>query len=242
MNNCRNCKESIDVNWDYCPTCGRPTKLRRIDKHYFIQELADFFSANKGMVYTVKNVLLRPAESVKQFLTEERYRFVKPVTFLFISSLIYGIVIQIFNITITDYYQQADPTPALELVSNWIFEYPGYLNIVVGLLWALFLKMFFRKVDYNLFEILVLLCFVLGITTLFSSVMAIIERVADNVNIMFLSFGIGMIYPIWAIGQFLDRKKVSSYVKAFLSYLVTTLFLGFLMIVVVIIETVIKHL
>ena len=105
-NICRNCKEP--VSWNYCPNCGQPTKLKKIDKKYIIQEIADFFFANRGMVYTVKNVLINPGDSVRQFITEDRYRFVKPITFIFITSLIYALINQIFNIQAEDYYQSTD--------------------------------------------------------------------------------------------------------------------------------------
>jgi RNA polymerase subunit RPABC4/transcription elongation factor Spt4 len=45
MNTCRSCKE--DVHWNYCPNCGQRAKPERIDGQYIIQEIGDFFFANK---------------------------------------------------------------------------------------------------------------------------------------------------------------------------------------------------
>ena len=239
MNNCKNCKEQISNDWDYCPICGRPTKLRKIDKHYIIQEFVDFFSANKGLVYTIKNVLIRPGETVRQFITEDRYRLVKPVTFLFISSLIYAFVVQIFSITAIDYYQQPELLPIAERLINWTFEYPGYTNIIMGLLMAFWLKILFKKAGFNLFEIFILLCFVLGITNLFTSIVAIVEGVT-NMKFLIFSLSFASIYTLWAIGQFFDRKKITSYLKAFLAYIFANIVLGIVVAIVVIIEIVIN--
>ena len=72
MNNCKNCNEP--VNGNYCSNCGRPATLRRVDGRYIIQEIGDFLFANKGMLYTIKRVLISPGESVREFITEDRHR------------------------------------------------------------------------------------------------------------------------------------------------------------------------
>jgi len=228
MNTCRNCNET--VNWNYCPNCGQPTQLKRIDGRYLIQEIGDFFFANKGMLYTTKRVLIRPGESVKQFITEDRYRFVKPITFLFITSLVYTLINYLFGIGANDYTQQYDDLEGSTagLIFRWmLIDYPGYSGIITGLFIALSVKMFFRKSDYNLFEIFILLCFVTGITTLFISVIAIIQGIT-HLKLLEYSSYFGMIYLFWAIGQFFDRKKAISYIKAFLSFILGTITLGIL--------------
>ena len=247
MNSCRNCKELINENWDYCPICAQPAKLKRIDKKYIIQELVDFIFANKGMVYTIKNLLIRPGESVRQFITEDRYRFVKPITFLFITALIYAIVNHIFNISIVDhvpqnYMPQVDYknlVPTTGLLLDGAFTHPGYWNIIMIVFITFWIKIFFRKSGYNFFEIFILCCFVFGITTLFEAILAIIKGVTHLK--LHITTSIGIIYLTWAIGQFFDKKKVASYIKALLSYILGLLILMFILVVGVVIEMVIRH-
>ena len=148
MNSCRNCKEPIIGN--YCSNCGQPAKLKRIDRHYIIHELGDFFFANRGMVYTIKNVLIRPGESVRQFIAEDRHRFVKPITFLFICTLLFAFVSNPFNIRTSNY---EGPEGILSLILNWLFDHPSYFNLLIGLFVAFWIKIFFRKSEYNIFEI-----------------------------------------------------------------------------------------
>jgi len=241
MNSCRNCKEPINDNWDYCPICGRPEKLKRIDKHYIIQELGGFFFANKGMVYTIKNVLIRPGESVRQFIAEDRYRFVKPITFLFITTFIYAVVNQIFGISFEDYLPQPDvknEVPTSTFIMSWLIANPGYFSIIMIIFIAFWIKKIFKKAGYNFFEIFILCCFVSGITTLYDSIIAIIKGVTQLK--LQISMSIGVIYTIWAIGQFFDKKKASSYIKAFFSYMLGMLLLMFIAAVGGIIEVVIR--
>jgi hypothetical protein len=229
MNTCRNCNET--VNWNYCPNCGQPVKLKRIDGQYLIQEIGDFFFANKGMLYTIKKVLMSPGESVSRFITEDRYRFVKPITFLFITSLVYSFVCYLFHIGVEDFYLQPLPEemelPTFTLMMNWISNYSGYTSIISGFFVAFLIKLFFRKSGYNLFEIFILLCFASGITALFSSVVVIFQSIA-NLKLIHLTALISMIYFAWAIGQFFNRKKAGSYIKAFIACILGYLIFGFL--------------
>lgn len=175
--------------------------------------------ANKGLLYTIKGLLIRPGESVRQFIAEDRYRFVKPITFLIITSLIYAFVNHFFGI---DLLAQIDTsaTPAMSLVIIWMTDNPGYTNIITGLYLAFWIKIFFKKYNYNLFEIFILLCFVTGISSLLVSVATIFQAIIQfNFNLIVISTVITLIYTIWAVGQFFDEKKAASYIKVFLAYI-----------------------
>ena len=90
---------------------------------------------------------------------------------------------------------------------------------------AFWVKLLFKKYGYNLFEIFVLFCYISGITTLLSSVVFIIQGIM-HLKLISSTTLITVIYTTWAIGQFYDKKKASSYIKAFLSYVLGFLMLG----------------
>ena len=232
MNNCKKYKEPVGSNC--CPDCGKPVKLKRIDKHYIIQEVREFFFANKGFGYTIKKMLISPGESVRRFITEDRHRFVKPITFLFITSLIYALVSNLFNVT-ENYFQVTVEDSKVSLFVNKVFENFGYLNLLIGAFVSFWIKIFFRKSSYNIFEIFILFCFVVGITMLLSSVAVIIQGVT-HWKIIQYSYLIGTIYVAWAIVQFFNTKKVTSYIKAFLSYLLGATTLAVIITVFILIE------
>jgi hypothetical protein len=230
MNTCAKC-DTI-VNSKYCHNCGQATELKRIDKRYIIGEIVDFFFANKGFVYTVKQIVVRPGEAVRRFLKEDRHRFVKPITFIVITSLIHAIVHQVFNVNASDYHMQSlEEGSTVDMIMGWItVYYPGYSNIISGLLVAFLIKLFFKKYGYNIFEIFVLICFTTGITMLISSFIALIQTLTTFKIVQFATY-IDIVYMGWAIGQFFDRKKISSYIRAFLSYLLSALILGYLILI-----------
>jgi hypothetical protein len=242
MNICKNCNEP--VHWNYCPNCGQPAKPEKIDGQYIIREIGDFLFANQRMIYTIKRVLVSPGESVRRFIAEDRYRFVKPIAFLLFTSLVYTLVNYLFGFGAVDFDQQLSKLEGSTtiLIFNWlVIDYPGYSGIITGLFMALFVKIFFRKAGYSLFEIFILLCFVTGLTTLFLSVAAFIQGIT-HLKLLLISSYIGLIYFIWAIGQFFDRKRLISYIKAFLSLVLSTMiFTLFIQIIGSVIDIVIMN-
>ena len=240
-NSCKKCSYSVEGN--YCSNCGQPKTLRNIDGSYVISEIADTLFAHKGFIFTTKRMLLHPGESVRHYITEDRSRYVKPITFLIINSLIYTIVSHFFNIGSKDYYVQEPDIefPTVNLLLNWLIDYHGYASILIGLFMAFLIKSFFRKYGYNLFEIFILLCFISGITSFCFSFVLILQGLTQT-NLIHVSSLIAMVYCAWAIGQFFDRKKAGNYIKAFLSYLLGCLMFGFAVAIVgILIDLIIKH-
>ena len=238
MNNCENFNEIVVGN--YCANCGQSVKLSRIDGSYIINEITNSFLAKRGILYTVKKMLISPGENVKLYINKNRSMYIKPITFVIITSLIYTLVCHFFNIDADEFQQQMNLSsesleivPSSTLITNWVIDYSGYASIILGFFMAFWVKLIFRKYPYNLFEIFVLFCYISGITTLISSVIYIIQGLT-HYHLINFSVLITVIYTTWAIGQFFDKRKVGSYIKAFFSYLVNlfaaVILLGFIMV------------
>ena len=227
MNTCKNCNEPISGN--YCSNCGQSAKLKRIDLHYVIHEIAHVFHTERGILYTIKRLLISPGEDIKYYITENRSRLVKPIPFLIITSLIYSVALHFFHISAKDFYPQQTEVefPTVNLFLKWIMDYQGYSSIISGFFVAFWVKLFFRKSGYNLFEIFVLLCFLSGVSSLFSIVIVILQGLT-HLHLMEISSLIVTFYYAWAMGQFFDRKKARSYIKAFISCILGFLIFGFL--------------
>ena len=231
MNTCKNCNEPLNGN--YCSNCGNAANLKKIDGRFIVREIASAFNAERGWLYTLKKLLTTPGESVRRYITEDRSRFVKPIAFVIITSLIYTLVSNFFHIDAKEFQVQLSGEtevllPTQDLLINWTIDYNGYATLIVGFFMAFWVKLFFRKSGYNLFEIFVLFCYISGIGSLFSSVIFIIQGLT-HLNLIYSSSFIAMFYYSWATGQFFDRKKAGSYIKAFLSCLLGLLLFGFLL-------------
>lgn len=222
---CKKCKSEISQN--YCSNCGTPVVLKRINGQYVLKEISSVLNFERGILYTIRELLLRPGKNIQTFVLEDRNRLVKPIIFIIITSLIYTLAQQFLHFE--DGYVNAGGSEesATTNIFGWIQKNYDYANILMAIFIAGWIKVFFRKYEYNFFEILILLCFVMGIGMLIYTVFGIIESTA-KIQILHIGGMIAIVYTSWAIGQFFDKNQKASYLKGFLSYLLgmMTFFLG----------------
>lgn len=218
MTNCTNCKSPITDN--FCGHCGQALKLKRIDRNYVLHEIVHVLHIEKGILFTIKELMVRPGQSMRTFIFENRTRMVKPVIFIIVTSLIYTIASHWFL-----HVEEQPHTPAeksilsdIAIIIDWIEHHYGYANMMMGVFITLWLKLFFRKYNYNFFEILIVLCFVMGIGMLLLTLSSIIEGLS-GFHIARIADVFSIIYSTWAIGQFFDKSKFTAYLKVFSAYL-----------------------
>lgn len=216
MTNCKNC--DLEVAQNYCPNCGQPAKIKRIDSHYIIHEIEHVLHFERGILYTIRELITNPGQNIRNYISENRSRLVKPIIFIIITSLIYSLINHFFHIEDGHVKPDGAKESTTALIFKWVQGHYGYANIIMGMFIALWLKLFFRKYGYNFFEILILLCFVMGMGMLFLTVFEIFQGLI-HFNLMQIAAFIGIAYCTWAIGHFFDKKKWLNYAKAFVSYM-----------------------
>lgn len=213
---CKKCGTEFCGN--YCPECGNPKKLQRIDRKYITNQVASVLNFDRGILYTIKELLIRPGITVKNFIVEDRNRIVKPVMFILIASLIYTLLRQIFQFE--DGYVSYSDTEmsATAHIFGWVKDNYGYSNLIMGVFIALWVKVLFRKSGYNFYEVLILLCFVMGVGMLIISLAGVIAVITGFEILQFAGI-IFIAYSAWAIGQFFSKNKVMGYIKALAAYI-----------------------
>lgn len=156
----------------------------------------------------------------------------KPVAFLILTSLLFTLVSHLFHAD--DLYNQKEKlsfgNSSINDIMNWVKTHWGYANIFMGIFIALCLKIFFRKYKFNLFELIIVLCFVMGQAMLLLTATTFFIGILNTQTYMIVSSVISFGYIVWAIGQFFDRANIFSYVKAFFAY-----FLGYILFYIAII-------
>jgi len=88
MNQCKNCGGDFDGN--YCPNCGQ----RYIDKftwRYAFELFMDSIEFERGLLYNIKELFLRPGSSVKQYINGKTKPYLNAITFFIIGFTFYGI-------------------------------------------------------------------------------------------------------------------------------------------------------
>jgi Protein of unknown function (DUF3667) len=221
MTNCTNCNAIIIEK--YCPNCGQAAEMKRISWHYLQHEFMHLFHLEKGFIYTVKQLVTKPGESIRVFLKKNRNRLIKPIPFLVFTSLIYTLVGSFFDATAVNNsigeITIDNSNSYLPKIMNWFQAHYAYANIAVGFFIAYFIKIFFKKYNYNYFEIMTMLCYVLGINMLFMAILVVFYSTLNVIvfRILFSLFVYG--YSLWAIVHFFDKTLIINYIKAGISFL-----------------------
>jgi FtsH-binding integral membrane protein len=236
---CKNCYTEVSQN--YCPKCGLPATLKRIDKHYVAHEIIHLLHFEKGILYTVRQLIADPGTTIRQFISEDRSRLVKPVVFIIFTSLIFSLTAHFLHIDRLVSYSDANNSSTAEKIFKWGDINSGYINIIIGIFIALWAKLFFRKHDYNMYEILILLCFVTGISMIIFSVFAILQGLT-HLELMKIAGIFGIVYCSWAMGNFFDKKRPSSYIKSFFAYIFGLVTFSVIVVIIgAIVDSVIAH-
>lgn len=213
---CRNCTSPVTDK--YCSNCGQVRVLKRVDAHYVSHEIQHLLHFEKGILYTVKELFIHPGRNIREFITKNRERLVKPIIFIIITSLFYSSINHFLHVEAGYVNYKGQKSSATAQIFTWIENHYGYANIIMGIFIALWVKLFFKKYKYNFFEILILLCFIMGMGMLIFSVFTIAEALL-KISLMQIAGVIGIAYCTWAIAQFFNGKKVSDYIKSLFAYL-----------------------
>ncbi len=211
-----------EVIGQFCSNCGKAQSIKRIDGQYILSEIRSVLNLEKGIFFTIKELLLRPGINIQKFIIEDRNRLVKPIVFIIICSLVYTLMQQGLNFEDGYVNYSFSEESTATIIFRWLSNNYGYTNILIAIFIAFWIKIFFRKHNYNFFEILILLCFVIGVAMLIFSFFGIIDRLI-SLAIIDKGFLIGVLYISWAIGRFFQKGKIGSYVKGFFSYMLGVL-------------------
>lgn len=193
--------------------------LKRIDSHYISHELFHLWHLDKGFLYNVKELTIRPAKSIKEFLHYNRERHMKPIGFLIFSAIIYTLIYNSFkpspiNVASKSYFYGT----TTYVIQSWLGKNFGYDFIFKSFFTACWARIFFNKYGYNIFEIMTLMCFVSAQAMLFTGVIlpfnSLLHQTVNNIILL----GITIFYPVIVLAQFFDKTKVINYLKALITY------------------------
>lgn len=149
---CLNCSNPVFEN--FCSNCGQK-KYKRIDKKYIWDELQyTVFHSNKGLLYSVKNILKNPGKTAKEFIDGNRVNHYKPILLVFVlSGLATFISFKILNLkeVMSSYFsEQHINSNFMGEVMSFLSSYNSFLMLLCVPLFALTTKIAFKKMGTQL--------------------------------------------------------------------------------------------
>ncbi len=202
-------------------------KLERIDKKYIAREIQAIVNVEKGLLFTVKNLLIKPGATVRDYLFYDRKKYMKPLLFLIFSSIVFSLLISALDVNVT--FFNIDTISILKgkirsrEIGAWTQRNIGYSQLIMGIFVALWLALFYRKSKFNFYEIVVLLSYVFGEGLLILGAFFVMDFPFKGYFFLKIGFMFYFLYIPWGIGQFFGERKWKNYLIALLVYLLGSL-------------------
>jgi hypothetical protein len=194
--------------------------LERIDRKYIWNEISSVLNFDKGIFYTVRELIIRPGKTVREFLIYDRKRLVKPIIFVIFSSLLFIICQEIFGFQIGRVTENIDSL-GVQKAFEWVGKNFGIVNILLSFFTGFWIRLFYLKSKFNIYEIFILMFFTIGIGNLIFTIFGIIES-GTGLNGNILSYLTTLLYSAWAIGNFFNKKSFWAFLKGLLAYIFGT--------------------
>ncbi len=144
---CANCARTIDGEAQkFCPACGQPTPARRIDWGFMRDQFQhDVLNMDRGLLHTLKRLIVRPGKLLRSYIDGQREGIVKPLPLLMIMSAVI--------LLLTSYVTGAPPldppasnaSPGAISVNKWVNEHLALFTVLLIPMEALFFKIAFRR-------------------------------------------------------------------------------------------------
>jgi len=152
-----------------------PDQPERITLKKVRSQILEQLNLEKGLGYTIKQFLIRPRQATEEYLYHNRKRYIKPFSFLLLTTAITTFLILEFFIKQDPHIQDLATAPGaeripeillpgLQLLSTWMGKYFNLFYLVnlpiisIASYWV-----FRKKQDYNLAEYFVINTYVFSI-------------------------------------------------------------------------------
>lgn len=223
---CLNCNN--EYSGKFCPQCGQKSNTHKITLATIVHDIPhSVFHLDKGIPYTLLQLLYRPGTAIKEYLDGKRMRFFSPLGYLFFLAAISSFI----NHEAADRMHGTMPAnimfPKLSVFFN---HYPALMFCILAPFIAFWSWVFNRDKPYNYWENLVLNIYLIAQFNLFFIVNTILQitkiYTSPKVTAMLVCF---MVYIAFAYAQFfkskVTTKRIIKNVGMFL-FIVFTLLTG----------------
>lgn len=246
---CSNCGRAIDgPAQKFCPACGQATPVHRIDWHFMAHELEhSVLHMDRGILYSLKELMLRPGRLMRDYLEGRRARQAKPFLLLMVTAAavvflgkvlldghVVDSVLQVSNLPATGANgdEQAAPAAVLQAqatVQHWMNRNFALITLLLIPLEALAFRLaFFGTGRLNYPEWLVVTALLTVQTFVFWGLSIPLQRWFPQAPAV--AIGLAVCYMIYSLAQlFSDRSCWDSILRGLAGvggYLIVTGFLS----------------
>lgn len=208
---CLNCNSIVEGN--YCSKCGQPIDSSRISPKHLLEELqTGILHVNKGLIYTTKELLLRPANTIDNYISGKRVKYSKPFIFLIIWGAVYSLIFHLFHyFPLEEMNSSSNEVLGYIPVYNWSSGHYSLVALFLTPIYALASFLLFRRKGYNYTEHLVVFSYIQGAVIFLILLFYPLIYFTKSVAVYKAVHIFAEIYMIWALAQLF---KTTSWLKA----------------------------
>ncbi len=226
---CKNCQ--FEFVGQFCPECGQRV-IDRFSVHSIRQWIADeFFVFDRGILFTIKELLLRPVWTIERYISGITTRYTNPYKLLLVLLSLFAFVTSFLpdEELGMGFKQMLAEWPAVwsgESFGYFLKNWPSLLIVNVLFyfgftqpLWSFFSWLFFRKRGLNFVEHFIvwtyLSCTILVWTFGVASIMVLLILLFPSEEATYIAVAVGVLVPVQVL--FLTKRIFRE------AWLVTTL-------------------
>lgn len=243
QDSCQNCNRPILEN--FCSNCGQK-KYKRIDRKYLIDELQySVIHTNKGFFYSVKNIILNPGKTARNFIDGNRVNHYKPILLAFVLSGISAFLsFKVLNFNEKMHYIYAENNIPESLMRDLMAILSSYSSLMMLLfipIISIITVLVFRKWGQNYYEHIVMNAYIQSCYSIFTIILVypLLYFFRHDIKAftsisMYSMFAISIIM-IWFYKGFYREKTFNAILLRMLLFLA----LGFILYIMLVIAMVI---
>lgn len=238
---CKNCGNIFQGN--YCNNCGQPAHAHPINTQFVMHDIRHgLFHIDGGLLYSAKQLFLRPGHTVREYIEGKRAKHYKPFSMVIVTASFYGVLYHLLEI---DLFKTV-PNDSFnhEQLNGWIAHYYAFITLALIPVISLASYLMFRRSGYNFVEHMVLnsfySCQKLAVRIVLLPLFLLIpdQHFRALLNSFFL---LDLLLMCWTYPQFFrPGNRVSMFLRTLLSYVLALLLSGTLVAIVLAVLAVAK--
>ena len=212
MKTCKNCFAT--GNGNYCNNCGSIYLVKRISLSSITKEMVHTFSHfDKGFLFTLKQLLVRPGTMQRDYLDGQRSKNQKPFAMFFLCATLYGIAEYFILKPSAGSLNSENDRERMEFYRHYFI----FLQSILVPVYAFILWILFKKKNFNYAEALVTLLYSLCIMLLLLIPINMVNLIPGHIAIPFIEIPLLSCYLIWTnINFFVEVNKLVIILKTIL--------------------------
>ncbi len=218
----------------YCPSCGQKTSTHRftLASIFDYAILNAYFSLNAGLLFTLKELFLRPGNMVREYLEGKRMKYLNAFSLYFIMLA--------FSFFIDSFWEDEIPTTSDYVYIQLRTAYPRFFITLSIPFLAVAVSFAFRKIKFNFAEHLISATYLSSVIMLISDFVEIIHYflgIFNSENTYFILYSLSLTtYFIYFYCQLFRNLKLKKRTIIFRILFALILFLLFNLIFVFLLE------